>query len=154
MDTTSKGVYEDNLRHYARPSNDREAKAEGEALNDYEALYLAEILHEWAEYLASDEKLADIARGYVEFIRRRQQETGGYRQLKLYAHTPEAGHVLMEGFDEWKDAQEGPEGVAPPSYHPSLLRQIEDAVTGLWAEFYDEDDGYPIGDEGGAENGA
>lgn len=135
--TRSKGVYEDNLRHYARPSSEREAKEEGGALQDYEALYLAEMLHEWAAYLADDEDLADIARGYVEFIRRRNDQTGGYRQVRLYAHTNDAAEVLLRGTEEWAEAQAGPDGVATPSYHPSLHRRIREGITEIISEVDD-----------------
>lgn len=132
---TNTGVYDENLRHYARPINDREAQAEGETLNDYEALYLAEILHEWAEYLVEQHQRADVARGYVEYIRRRQQETGGYRQVKLYAHTPLAAHTLERAVEDWGDIHEG-----DPSYHPSLIRRVRDATEELAAPYREEDE--------------
>lgn len=135
----SQGVYEDNLRHYARPSSEREAKNEGRALSDYEALYLAEMLHEWAEYLTEPDDLADVARGYVEYIRRRTSQSGGYRQVKLYAHTPKAAYVLNKAVEEWGDAQVKDDGtVATPTYHPSLIRRIKDRLEDLEEPFKEE----------------
>lgn len=131
----TEGVYEDNLRHYARPATEGErADANSETLVDYEALYLAEILHEWAEYICDAEDLADVARGYVEFIRRKQSESGGYRQVTLYAHTPQSAYVLEKAVEDYQEFSRA-------SHHPSLAESIEHAIGRLADEHREEDDG-------------
>lgn len=89
-------TYDDNLRHIAEPAAPSGRKqAVSATVPDYDALWLAEALREYAHYGDHpDERHREIAVSYVEFIDRkvRDQER---RHVTLYAHTDVAADTLM-----------------------------------------------------------
>lgn len=89
-------TYEDNLRHVAEPAAPSgRKKAVSATVPDYDALWLAEALREYAHYGDHPEaNHRDIAVAYVEFIDKkvRDQER---RHVTVYAHTDEAADTLM-----------------------------------------------------------
>lgn len=93
--------YQRNLRHMAQPATpDERREAVSATLSDYEALYLASMLREWASYHAESDTDASIAQGYVEHI---NQQVRDRRQadVTLYAHTKDAAEVLCTATVEW-----------------------------------------------------
>lgn len=66
-------------------------------VTSYEALFLAELLREYAHYGTADVAYHDIAIGYVEYIEDRLvRGTDIQRHITLYAHTNTARNVLDE----------------------------------------------------------
>lgn len=119
--------YSDNLRHMAEPAtpSDRE-EAVSISLDDYKALWLASMLREWAGYHAEDENMANIARGYVEYINQ-QVRDNGQTTVTIYTHTKKAAKVVTDGFYEYHHSYRGTSAV-----HGDLFRDIEDEVIDLW----------------------
>jgi hypothetical protein len=88
------GAYEDHLRHTAQPSDpdDRET-ATSLTLADYEALWFADYLREYAHYEAEDDD-SGIAAAYAAYIDTAVRERGS-RHVTLYVHTRAAADTLL-----------------------------------------------------------
>jgi hypothetical protein len=89
-------TYEDNLRHVAEPAAPSGRKrAVSATVPDYEALWMAEALREYAHYGDHPtESHQDIAIAYVEYIDR-QVRDNERRHVSVYAHTDVAADTLM-----------------------------------------------------------
>lgn len=87
------GDYEDNLEHVAEPQapNDRET-APSATLHDYEALWFADQLREFAHYEADDN--GDIAIAYASYIDAKVRDEG-VSNVDCYVHTDTAASILM-----------------------------------------------------------
>jgi hypothetical protein len=88
------GAYEDHLRHTAQPSDpdDRET-ATSLTLADYEALWFADYLREYAHYEAEDDD-SGIAAAYAAYIDTAVRERGS-SYVTLYVHTRAAADTLL-----------------------------------------------------------
>lgn len=89
------GDYQENLRHIAEPGSPSEREeADKIVLEDYQALWFAGQLREYAHYGESKDR-GRIAAGAAEYIDKkvREQECS---QVSLYAHTKKA----METYDK------------------------------------------------------
>lgn len=89
-------TYNENLRHVAEPAAPAERReAVSASMPDFEALWLAEALRDYAHYgdhPSSDHP--DIANAYAEYIDRQVRENE-HKHVALYAHTEEAADTLM-----------------------------------------------------------
>lgn len=87
--------YEQELRHVARPDSDYERSVTPKApLADYEALYLARLLRDYAAYNAAEDQ-RNIAWAYAEYIDMVVRDEGR-SAVVIYAHTPLAHYVLEQ----------------------------------------------------------
>lgn len=89
-------TYNENLRHVAEPASPNERReAVSTSITDFEALWLAEALRDYAHYGEHpQESHVGIAVAYAEYIDRQVRENG-LRHISLYAHTDEAAETLM-----------------------------------------------------------
>ena len=89
-------TYNENLRHVAEPAAPTERReAVSATVSDFEALWLAEALRDYAHYGDHPaESHATIARAYAEYIDR-QVRDNERKHVSLYAHTDEAADTLM-----------------------------------------------------------
>lgn len=118
--------YNENLRHMAEPATpDERERAVSISLEDYQALYLASMLREWAAYHAPDDEQASIAKGYVEFIDKQVRDQDEY-VANLYAHTRLASEVITDAIYDYHHAYR--EQV--PS---DVFKTLEETIIDLWA---------------------
>lgn len=89
-------TYNENLRHVAEPAAPAERReAVSASVSDFEALWLAEALRDYAHYGDHPaENHASIARAYAEYIDRQVRENER-KHVTLYAHTDDAADTLM-----------------------------------------------------------
>lgn len=88
--------YRDNLEHVVRPDDPSErASTRSVNLDDYEALYLRQLLIEFAAYGAEDATQEGIALAYAEYIDMVVRDER-MQQVKLFAHTSDAEWVLLD----------------------------------------------------------
>lgn len=110
--------YRENLRHVVRPDEPSQRRESSSIkLRDYEGLYLAEHLREYAEYEETDEELDAIARSIIEYVEmcvRDEDRT----VFDLYLHTSEARTVVKRGIWDVMD-------------HTSIAETILEMVEGL-----------------------
>lgn len=88
--------YRERLRHVVRPEDPSERQPENRVmLEDYEALYLAQMLPSYAAYNADSKQEEDLCLAYAEYINNviRNEEKG---HVYVYAHTEEARGLLRE----------------------------------------------------------
>lgn len=123
--------YSDNLRHMAEPATpDERDRAVSVSLEDYQALYLATMLREWAHYHAPGEKQASIARGYVEYINHQVRERG-QKTIEIYAHTPLAAEVVIDGMYDYHEAYR-------QSVASDVFSTLEEVIIDLWGRQHAE----------------
>lgn len=100
-------AYENNLEHVAEPATPSQ-REEADFINirDYEALWFAEVLQEFAYYGDSGE-LEEIAVAYTDFIEKKVRDEWR-SHVSLYAHTDDAidtlEFALMYAEDNMKDS--------------------------------------------------
>lgn len=107
-------MYNQNLRHVAEPAAPTERRrAVSASVSDYEALWLAESLRDYAHYGDHpDDSHDDIAMAYVEYIDRQVRENEK-THVTLYAHTDEAADTLMGALFHSSTEQDLVERVSP-----------------------------------------
>lgn len=127
------GSYEANLRHIAEPQapSERE-KAVATTIEDYEALWLSEVLREFAHYADHDhEAQSGIAIGYASYIDQKVRSEGS-SYVTLYAHTDVAAETLLDALywdvpdDDRRD------------YPMVLFRSLEGAFAEVFAHYVDD----------------
>lgn len=88
------GAYEEVLDHIAEPASPSgRAEAESITLEDYEALWFAEQLREYAHYGDASDVQSDIAIGYTAYINTQVRENE-QRHVDIYTHTAQARSTL------------------------------------------------------------
>lgn len=123
--------YADNLYHMAEPATpDERDAAVHVSLADYQALYLAEMLREWAGYHAPTDDQSSIAHGYAEYIDSQVRENERV-DVKIYAHTTKASEVVTDAIYDWYDEYR-------PEANADLFREIESTVIDLWGRQHHE----------------
>lgn len=123
--------YSENLYHMAQPATPSEREeAVHVSLQDYKALYMAEMLREWAGYHAPTEEQASIAHGYAEYIDK-QVRDDGRMEVEIYAHTQMASEVITDAIYDWHEAYR-------PEVHGDLFRSIEERIIDLWGRQHHE----------------
>lgn len=129
-ESMSEGHYEDNLRHMAEPADpsDRE-EAVSTTVSDVEALYLANLLREWAGYHADDDE-RPVALGYAQFIDR-QVRQNGKRDVRLYAHTSKAAETLNACIEDYLHFYE-------EQTYKDIYCKLSNALIDLWGRHYAE----------------
>lgn len=117
------------LNHVAEPQTiDGRDDATHTTLSDYQALWFAEALIEYANY--GDHKKAvqaDIAKGYVEFINKKIRDEGR-RNVNLYTHTDLAIETLMDALIEYSDK------IDTGQYSRGVGEELEELFGDLWIE--------------------
>lgn len=90
------GAYQDHLEHVVEPASPTERDdAVSATIEDYEALWLSDILREHAHYADHDyEDEGGIAVAYASYIDQKIRDEGESR-VRLYAHTQAAIETLL-----------------------------------------------------------
>jgi hypothetical protein len=129
-------AYTDNLRHIAEPQapSERE-KAVSTTIEDHEALWVADILREFAHYADHDhDDQSGIAVGYASFIDK-QVRDHGKSYVTLYAHTDVAAETLMDAL-YW----DCPDDVDDRGNYPMVVfRSLEESFAEVFAHFVDDE---------------
>ncbi|WP_226041212.1 hypothetical protein [Natrinema sp. DC36] len=98
-------------------------------LQDYEALYLCQMLREWAAY-HSDDVESSIAKGYIEWMQKNVRKLEN-NAVDIYAHTPKAAETLNKAIEQWAN-----------DYREQLKRDvysdISSALIDLWGRHHSE----------------
>jgi hypothetical protein len=142
------GAYEDNLRHIAEPAAPSERdKATTVTLDDWVALWFAEVLREYAHYVA-DEPHDGIAVGLASHIDKKVRDHGK-SYVPIYAHTNEAVEAIERAAVDYAEERDD-SGTAPhievSSMAGSLRLEFIDKnpkvveLNGEKTVVYDEDD--------------
>jgi hypothetical protein len=124
---TTDSAYEDNLRHVAEPQapSERE-KAPSSSLQDYEALWLADVLREHAHYGDHNHDTEpDIAVAYASFIDQKIRAEGK-KHVNLYAHTDVAVETLVSAILQYR-ANNADDESFPMALYTGIERQFADA---------------------------
>lgn len=130
------GAYENNLRHVAEPASpDERERAVSTTIRDYEALFLTEVLREFAHYGDhDDERQGGIAVAYAAYIDK-QVRANARSYIDLYAHTDVAAETLLDALYEH----------CPPlderdDYPMTLFRSMEDSFAVMLAHYIEGSD--------------
>jgi len=117
------------LEHVAEPQTpDGRDDATHTTLSDYQALWFAEALTEYAYYGDHEEPVqADIAEGYAEFIDKKVRDEGR-KSVNLYTHTDLAIETLMDALIEYCDK------IDTEQYSRGVGEELEELFGDLWIE--------------------
>jgi hypothetical protein len=125
MKTMTGKKYAANLEHMAEPANPKDrSRAVHTTLEDYQAIYLTQILREYAAYNADTDETHDIAMGYIEYIDdviRNRGENG----LNIYTHTDMAAVVLNDAVEVWSNSN-------GEIQNDELVNSISECLIELW----------------------
>lgn len=101
--TDHNSAYEDNLRHVVEPASPSErGQATGMTIEDYEALWLSDVLREHAHYNEHDHgDESGIAVAYASYIDQKVRAEG-HSYVTLYAHTDAAIETLVNAILEYR----------------------------------------------------
>lgn len=127
------GAYEETLRHIAEPQapSDRET-AVGATIHDYEALFFAEALREFAHYGESDHNdVPEIAVGYASHIDVKVRDEAEH-YVTLYAHTRVAAETLLDAL-----YHHIPESGKRGGYPMAVFRSLEESFAEVFAHYVD-----------------